>query len=237
MKLKIQGIYNSELLRIVTEKDVCDVVFDFRPRSFNFIQLYKVEEILKEYQGDLLSLNVCLLFSSEKDFVIKKALEDISKIVPKDNLFLEFDDLSEGSFYNQFKTPFICHYYDSLNLAELSKQENLDTLKIANDIIQRLEIEGKLFAKLTEISEISKKEDFKIELELNWNSSISESIFDFFDIAKVSFSINSLIEKSYRQVDIDLFINQLIQVKSSLAIKNEPIEIKEIKEENENTSI
>ena len=57
MKLALKGILDLEVMQLASQLGMSEVSFDFRPRSFNFTQGYKVKELLN-YGGQFDSLNL-----------------------------------------------------------------------------------------------------------------------------------------------------------------------------------
>ena len=67
MNLKVSGLYNHRIIKQLNELGINSFEFDFRPRSFNFIQKYVLEEIIKEIN---LGEKIFLHFANEVDFII-----------------------------------------------------------------------------------------------------------------------------------------------------------------------
>ena len=47
-RIRIEGIYSGKTLEELSSNKVFDFVFDFRPKSFNFIQEHHFLKIIKE---------------------------------------------------------------------------------------------------------------------------------------------------------------------------------------------
>ena len=66
--IRIDGIYDNETLKTARSLGVGLFNFDFRPKSFNFLQQHSFLDMLKE--GVFSSENLFMHFANEKDFVI-----------------------------------------------------------------------------------------------------------------------------------------------------------------------
>lgn len=178
--------------------------FDFRPRSFNFIQQYKFLELLKDQAVHF--DKIYLSFCDEKDFVIKKFVEDlIESGVGSDQLVLEFSDSNPQEFYQQFNMPYIFHYNESnRNLSPcplfrgvsipacyLEEAENNNTLLSFVNLL------------MTQYSSFLKVPDFKFQLDLDWDTEIYTAYLKYLPIEIFSFGINSKVEVCYRNVNLN----------------------------------
>ena len=67
MNFKVCGIYDLNTVKNLISLGIKDFVFDFRPKSLNFIQIDNVAEIVNNIS--LNGLNISLYFEDDKDFV------------------------------------------------------------------------------------------------------------------------------------------------------------------------
>ena len=203
-KVKISGIYDKRTIQRLKEVGINQISFDFRARSFNFLQQHSFMELQEELAIDE---SIYLQFENEADFVIKKIIDDLKHVRSSNNLFLEFSDEQTSSYYDQFLTPYIWHYSlecKSLEAIEESKYISGIVLKFSD--LLKLHEDGVLhnfcnnfhsqFIKL-----LSNKE-FKLILDLDWDSNLFSSISEYFDFDIISVAINNKVEVCYRNVDL-----------------------------------
>lgn len=100
-KLKVSSIFNEKAFRFFKEKGVYHFGFDFRPKSMNFIQEHVVVELVKNLQVG----SVTLAFENEKDFVVKRILEEIEKRFSGE-IILEFSGNTDFDFFDSFNKPY-----------------------------------------------------------------------------------------------------------------------------------
>ena len=63
--MRVTGLYDQRTIQLLKENKIYSLGFDLRPKSLNFIQSYRLIELLKEVQlGE-----VYLHFENEKDFI------------------------------------------------------------------------------------------------------------------------------------------------------------------------
>lgn len=87
INLRMEGIYDLRTILHLKNLNINCFSFDFRPRSFNFLQQYKFFEILQEeYSKELCFF---LRYENEKDFVIQKMLTDLKDFFFKNNLSIK----------------------------------------------------------------------------------------------------------------------------------------------------
>lgn len=212
MQLKISGVYDSETIKKIISLGIRHISFDMRPTSMNFIQLYKIKELidLHGHQFDSFGLHL----NNEKDFIIHNAIKDLSELDLFSKIILEFDDLLDVNFYEQFNVPFIWNYHRMVKIENIIKSKNLTSIKFDENIIRSLEINGDTFDVFKNIFELKKNYLFSIELAHSWNGEFSSSIFDFFNFDTLSFAINHNVENHYRNVNLDLFEKNLLIYKN-----------------------
>ena len=92
--IRVDGIYDLKTLETARSLGLNLFQFDFRPKSFNFLQQHVFLDMLSK--GVLSSETFFLRYSNEKNFVIFKMLEDLKSMIPleknSDQVFLEFSD-------------------------------------------------------------------------------------------------------------------------------------------------
>jgi hypothetical protein len=200
--VKINGIYDERTIRCLIENQVYDYAFDLRPKSLNFIQTYKIAELLKRTQ----LANIYLRFDNEKDFVINKILDDLSSHLVCKKLYLEFHDHQESSYYEQFNKPYFLHIdHPSKVTHSYLGGDNLAGACLDYDFLLDLYRYGDLSAFVADYYKIlsNREESVITVLERKWGADIYPSICDFFDFKIMSLPIDSCVEINFRNVDLD----------------------------------
>lgn len=202
--IKVAGVYDKRTIQRLKEVGVNQMTFDFRAKSFNFIQQYAFMELQEELA---LNESIYLHFENEADFVIKKIIADLSEVKSKRNILLEFSDLYDGEYYDQFNMPYIWHYnLESKSIDSISKSKNLKGITLKFSDLFNLHNDGVLnnFCNNFHALFINnlRNEEFKLTLELDWDSNLFSSISELFDFDTFSIGINNKVEICYRNVDL-----------------------------------
>ncbi len=230
-EIKIDGIYDDKIIKRLGSIGIKNFGFDFRPLSFNFIPQYKFQEIIdKEF---ILDRRFFLHFADEKDFMIWKIVNDLTKLyghlskkienrvdylTMQSNFFLEFSFLKNDlDFYNQFNLPFYIYFDSSSNSPEdfvkFSRPSYLKGIILNYNMLLQIYDRGEIetFKKglLPIISNKNGMKKIEIILDVDWDSEIFAGILESFSFDNVSFKINSKIEFSYRNVDLNRVENHL----------------------------
>lgn len=204
LNLKFSGIYDSNVLNILENENINNLAFDFRPKSMNFIQIYKFLDMIEFIS--LSKKNIFLQFSDEKDFVIDSILNDIknsslSSVLKEKKLYLDFYDssLKSISYYDQFNIPFYIRYQAD-NISVLNAKY-LEGVILENSHLNYLHEINKLNDFLADFIRNTSNYKLKINLNVNWGETIIASVFDFLSIHLINFNIDNSVEKGYRVVD------------------------------------
>ena len=200
MNLKINGVYDLNTIRHLKILNVNDFVFDFRPRSLNFIQIQKVYEILNQLSP--INTNIFFRFEDEKNYVVEHTLNVLNEHLKSSwNYSLCFSGLAIFESYESHSTPY---YWAYTELVELPKEP----LKYLKGIVfdytfleQQMQF-GNLFDLIKKIKS-SFGETIQLEFISNWNQPIMETITDFIDFKFNNFEINSDVELSFRNIDLN----------------------------------
>jgi hypothetical protein len=212
--LRISGIYDQQTIHQLKQQGVSQFTFDFRPTSFNFTQAKKVKEIIADTygHGDSYSLQ----FESDKDFVINGVLDDLSKVphVGREDFKLEFMHDRTLEDCESFKLPFIWHF-NAVTQNEFLKAKNLSTVVFNQTYIHQLDMYQKLYPFMEGFFK-QLPAGVKVELQMDWSTPVMETLVDFFPINGLSFHINQQVERSYRQVDLQLVSQHIEHTKQSL---------------------
>ncbi len=215
-KVKICGIYDKRTIQRLKEIGTDQFSFDFRARSFNFLQQHSFMDLQEELSLDE---GLYLQFENEADFVIKKILDDLSSRRSLKNVFLEFSDLQSADFYDQFEVPYIWHYnfeYKSFDAIVSSKYASGFVLKFSD--LLKLHEDGVLHNFCNNfhsqfIRHLS-RDDFSLILELDWDSNLFSSISKYFDFDLISIPISNKVEICYRNVDLAKVQNHVQYLKT-----------------------
>ena len=218
--LKIEGIYDQRTLKLLKSKGVRDFGFNFSPKSFNFIQ----ERI---FLNDLIPLldskdKIHLHFSRINDPMIQKVIEDLRKAgVEKDNIYFDCDEDSEKS--REIGIKYFINYSPGINYSacddprfcglifNFSFFEDLQLKGVLNNFIANFYTQFKKYL----------SEDKLIVLRIDWSDNVFPSLFEYFDIDLLSFSINDKIEICYRNVDLNKLSEEMELIeKNKLLVDN-----------------
>jgi len=211
MKLRVSGIYDPETISYLKQFGVGDFVFDLRPTSFNFIQTYKVKEILEQSQLGL--DNFYLKFENEKDFVIHEIVKDI--ITTDNSVVLEFSGNESLDFCEQFGVPYVWHFNETVNYEKLGDMKYLKMVSLKNDYLEWLNNYSDLYKFLGQFL-LKLNPNQNIELNLDWHSSVMETLIDFFNFKFINYEINNKVEKSFRNVDLHLVSTHIEHTRRTL---------------------
>jgi hypothetical protein len=210
--LKLNGITDELILEQALSLDIRHLGFDFRPISFQFLQHHRFLELLDKFYSP--ELRFYLQFSDEQDFIIQKFIQDCDLCLKEkpgylglsSHLSLEFTDRQRSSFYGQFKLPYLWSHRSDIVLSDYLGSAYLSGLilsfKELEDIrlTQPWEVYCYDFVKQLPAPRVS------LLLEIDWDQSPFDSLFDLLPIDLISLSINQKVEQSYRQVDMDKLI-------------------------------
>jgi hypothetical protein len=206
--LKIEGIYDQRTLKLLKAQGLKDFGFDFSPKSFNFIQEHIFLSELVPLLGPQDSVH--LHFSRSNDPMIKKVIEDLKgSNIQRDNIFLDCDEWSSAPVENGLNYYLnYCLELDSANCSgdlfkgivfQFSFLEELHRKNILNNFISNF------YTKFNHLL----GDDKKIIVRIDWNENVFPSLFDYFEIDLLSFTINSKIEICYRNVDLKKLTNEM----------------------------
>ena len=123
-KVRIDGVYDLKTIRFLEEIGIDEYGLDFRPKSFNFIPEHQFLEIMESTYSH--HKRYFLLFSAEKEFVVKKIVEDLQMTLlkanipwPTANIFLDLSDMKDPKFCLQLGVPFFIRITpDTKNLTD-----------------------------------------------------------------------------------------------------------------------
>lgn len=208
MKLALKGILDLEVMQLASQLGMSEVSFDFRPRSFNFTQGYRVKELLS-YGGQFDFLN--LIFENEKDFVIEQILKDLNSA--EHSIMLEFSGGESLIWADKFETPYIWHYKADTSLSQIEESKFLKRIVFNQEVLDYYNQSGELFGFFQLFSD---RENLELEILADWDNPLIISLIDSFNINYLSFEINTKVERSFRSVDHALVSTHIKQIQQSL---------------------
>ena len=218
--VRLNGIYHSNIIQTLRQYHFKHFGFDFRPKSLNFTQLYKVVDMINENSRS--SDSFYLQFANEKDFVIIEILKNIfqNTQILKTQLLLEFSDLQLLTYYESFEQGFVWHLSTQLPYQQIVKSEYLKKLVIPLGLLEGLESSGTLYSLLEEIYSLKAtfNESLEIELEGNWNHQLKSSLLDFYHFNGYVLTINNQVEDGYQKINLMNLSTQLTFTKNNLNI-------------------
>lgn len=213
--MRLEGLYDKKTIQVVQQEAKMGLTFDFRPRSFNFIQQYLFLDFISEVKKSTNEFSI--QYENEPEFMINDTLEKLSKIF-YGNFLLEFSDNQTLSYYEQFKKPFLWHYSQHIGDISVFKSPLLKGIVLDYNLIKDAHESGKLnnfvqnFYRLTHDTLI--RRSGQLILKMDWASDIMPSITEFFDFNCVSLPVNSNIEICYRNVDQNKLKTSISSLKS-----------------------
>lgn len=215
-RLKISGIYDPRTIEFLQSEQVESFSFDFLPLSSNFLPGHSFEEILKKYYRK--NHNFFLYFSQEPDFVIKKTLDDVVtttglKLSEINNLYLQFSTTVDAAYADQFVTPYFLNLESTFELRKLDQCLFLRGISFSYTDLELLGDHNKVFKRLNEIFAWAKVKNIQVELRVDWGTSFSASILDFFEFDFFNFSIGPKVEVCYRNVNLGVMGKEVKLIK------------------------
>lgn len=227
-RLKVTGIYDQTSLNLLQEEGIKLFGFDFRARSFNFLQQYAFFELLNtSYQSNF---KFDLIFQNEKDFIIQKMVDDLKEKLlelgrTKESLShfnLHFTDVKGVEFYDSFKTPFIWEFHPMEDLVKLAHSSYLKGIVLPYDYLLDLHQKGEFHTFvadfLKKLSKAGIRKGISLGLKLNWSADPFPSLTQFLVFDYWQVSINSTLETSYRKISPDLVKSSLGEVRKSIPL-------------------
>ena len=207
-EISVGGIYDLETISQLRHIHLNNFGFDFRPKSFNFLQQHLVVDILKKCHRS--SDRYFFHFQNEKDYIIFEYINYLKKTVPFcNNFFLEFSDHMEPSYYEKFSHPFYWYYQSESLFEEIVFLSDLQGIILPHSLLLRFYERGNLNDFISYFLRVLANKKMEVVLSLEWKYEISPFIFELLNFDMISFSINQDVEYSYRNVNINLLKKEL----------------------------
>ncbi len=214
--LQCNGIYDVEFWKFLNNlSEVSAIGIDFNPKSFNFLQEYKFLEWLELAYDDRKEL--VLHFANEKNFVIEKIIGDARKIIeqrahnafPMNRVLLSFQELSPDlRSYDQFELGYYVEFDYEIPVESYQQTEFLRGIIFDFSMLEIIHnsAEWDKFAIWLKdhLFPLATQRRWKILLKSSWKANLFPSLFSLFKFDRIVLTIDSEVEKGYRQVNRDL---------------------------------
>ena len=226
--LKLAGIYDQQSIKFGIDQDIFHYGFDFRPRSPNFLQEYAFKEILEKNFDH--RIHFYLHYQDEKDFMIMRMFDEIKNSMDAigrersvlNNFILYFSDVKEIPFYKSMPLNFIWEYHPLGDIDRIISCDNNIGISLPFKLIEeavRNNTLNDIVLKILKAKQIKNKtstnpDNFKISLQLDWDSDIIPSLSEFLTIDLIELPMNSLVESSYRHLDFSKISLGLEEIKN-----------------------
>ncbi len=220
MKLVLDGIYDKRSFQFANTHAKGIYGFDFRPRSFNFVQAYVVEELLADSlfnENDIIELH----FENDSEIIVNSIVSQVanhhsnirlnfgtSSIHQKSYLesfgkaFSVIFDAKDSNAYHKVLSP-LCQsvVFDYEFLHDLSATGQLDRFII------------NFYSKVMK----AKNDKFEIGIRLNWDSNLSSSVIESIGPNYIKFEISPQVERCYRNIDVPKLSEYIGHTRKALA--------------------
>ena len=210
MRIRIEGIYDKRTLEILREENINDFSFDFRPKSFNFLQQYRFMDIMASYYSP--KKRYYCHFCDEAPNVIQKITTDLREALGlggppwAQSFFLEFSGHESPEAMDAHGMPFLWHYSPQHPLAPILRCQFLKGIVLEYEFLRKLHEEEMPYHFRQHFLESSasflKERQGELFLRRSWDSDIFPSLYELLDFTVTSIPIDNKIENSYRRVDL-----------------------------------
>jgi hypothetical protein len=205
MKIGLKGITKFDTIDQTRSLELDSYSFDLRPKSFNFTQKKNIKNILDTLKSNL---DITLIFENEQGFLVKEFYHSIrTHLFDESKCLLEFAGTTPLEELEELKIPYIWHYHDKEKLVNIEKTKYLKKLILHHSDLEYLNSQGELFGYLQLLKDVAN--DLEFELQLDWDVSLQESIFSYFEFSMISFEITNIVETSYQQPDCTTIQTQI----------------------------
>lgn len=210
LQLKVNGVYNQNVLELLRSEDITKFSFDLRPRSFNFIQLHKIEELLVNY-GDL---SPYLLFEEQQPFIFQEIYLLLNKYQPT----IQFTQNVSIDLIHQIDLPFI-YPFNKDSLSEILLHQKCQGWTVSSELLAHEMNTGTINHFIEQLGEkLSFRKNiptFELSLEMNWDRPLMSSLLHLIPFNILEYSVNNLVEDSYRQLNNQKILQYLNFIKKN----------------------
>jgi hypothetical protein len=196
---RISGIYDYRTIQHLNEHKINHFSFDLRPRSLNFIQEYRLLEILEKTQLG----TVYLQFQNEKPYIVERIYNNCLKAF-SGNVYVEYSGHIDNELVVGSKIPFLAHV-ENKELGKLYINDLCQGHVFSYEFLKDLQVRGEFLNWVTSYYQIFNAKSFNLLqiLNLDWDSDVFPTLFEYFDFDLLSLPINNKIEVCYRNVDLN----------------------------------
>ncbi len=227
-RLKVTGVYDQQTMDLLTKEGVTSFGFDFRVRSFNFLQQYSFLELIeKNFQTNF---NYDLIYQDEKDFVIAKMIADLDEQLKKsghslkalNNFTLHFTDAKGRDFYDSFKMPYIWEFHPMEDLEKMAQSEYLKGIVLPYNLLEDYQAQGSFHQFvadfLRKLSGGGVRNKISLGLKCEWKSDFFPSLNEFLVFEYLQLPVDSTIEQSYRHISPELVKSSVGEVRKTFTL-------------------
>lgn len=196
---RISGIYDYRTIQFLQELKINHFSFDLRPRSLNFIQEYRLIEILEKMQLG----NIYLRFENEQSYIIERIYNNCLKAFGG-RVLLELSGNIDIGFIKENKFPFL-FVVNEKDLELIPVDELCVGHTFSYEFLQMMHLRGEFVAWVSAYYRkfnASSLNNIQI-LDIDWDSDIFPSLYEYFDFDLRNLPINGKIEVCYRNVDLN----------------------------------
>ncbi len=216
LEFKIDGIYDSRTFVNLLSQDLNYFSFDFRPRSFSFIQEQVfLNEFLIKFKPDH---KIFLKFPVSNDPMIFKIINELSsRKFNLKNIFFEFDYLFESFDPKFFPYNFIVNFFNNVNFSNYDLV-NFSGLTFDTNGMNFLEDNESLKSFASNFYIRFNKylsANFLMIYNIDWDILPKQSLLDILDFNILSLPINSTFEICYRNVNLPKLSSGIDLIKKS----------------------
>lgn len=201
----LKGITKAQTIEETQDLQLSGYSFDLRPKSFNFTQLKNIKEILERFPDH----QYTLLFENEKEFMV----HDLFELIQKENNYLltpEFTGLSVLNQVEQVGKEYFWHYHSQETFKHLLDHKLLKKIIFLHKDLEVFQANGELFGFLNLFQDL-KQNGILFEVQIDWDTDLIESMFEYFSFDSLAYEINNKVEVSYQNPDHVAILSQLVQ--------------------------
>lgn len=206
LDLKMNGIYDLRTLKQMQSSGIRHLGFDFDPKSLNFIQEYVLLDFIQKGYLDL--AQVYLRVQNDSMIVSNKLVGDVLNNMNPSQVHVE---LNHPRYLTQLEheCSIFMSYDFSFSLKEVMQDSRVRGIIIPFKVIEDIHRKGQLQNAVNHFYFQLGHTQTNLVLEMDWDSNLFASVFNYFDFNMASYSINSKVEICYRNADLNLIKSEL----------------------------
>jgi len=226
-QLIIEGVYDRNIFPILDKYQINFFSFDFRPKSFNYLQIYQAKNFLKDlsFSNGPHAKKIFLDFGAEKKWVIDEIIKDLRTVLPPEIPINIFIQPSDEILATEVKDAFLFYYVlcqDAHSIPKLVSEylnhPQFRGIKIDKYCYGHLFTQGEYSPDLDYLNRIKKnlKDLFQIIVEIDYDWNFEKNKIEHFLIDFFSFKIDSNVEKDFRQIDFSIFDQHVVMLQNKV---------------------